>query len=448
MQDRLTIFNKLTNDFEDFLKNERNLKGILNLNKQMWNTIAEIKQNNYFKNRLVHIKGNYDLFYNQEDLTNTEYNRQNNENFALTSRSHSQFKKVQKQKKIKKLNHQNLYYNSYQRNYFNVYKNNFGIYFDQANFRSLNKYYSKISEKKNIKIIVIDLIRKRINQKVYTTLTDRKNSIDKINYNASPKILNNNVSIISNPIDTIGGNNNYKYSKKRNVFHRFKNEIQNQKDLFPEDRNYNIIKKTFLKKNINNNKENIIKKINYPLTFSEEEKKEEYNLKPTIIKECDEFITKTLMDKMGEFKITFTDNLTKKLNVKEALKRLKYLDKKNNFNDYMDEIFSTDNIIDNYNKNKYNIRIIKPDMLGEIKKKKSDFYQNLVENKRALLETRSNYYIKLERNKLGIKIDVDRNKNLQSTKISKTETTTQCDFYKEKDLKKTTVTYLQEQLIK
>ncbi len=302
--------------------------------------------------------------------------------------------------KKKKLNHENLYYNSQKRNYFNVYKNNFAIYFDQSNFRSYNKYYSKINEKKNLKKITIDLIKKRINQKLFSVLSDRKNKIEKVNYNTSPKIINNNAGLFSRA-------ENINYNKKRNFYNKIKNELDLKNNTSGE-KNYNIVKISS-KKNTNKsklNKENIIKKKNYPLTNSEEQKNDEFGLKPTILKECDDFITKTLMEKMNEFKYTFTDNINKRINIKEALKKLKFLDKKNNYNDFMDEIYSTDNIIENYHKNKLNIKIVKPDKLAEIKKKNTDFYQNLLENKRAIMETQSTYYVKLERNKLGINIGI------------------------------------------
>lgn len=375
----------------------------------MWETIKELKENKSFKKRLVEIKGKYDKFFSQTNMTATQFNKQNNENFASEKEKENKEKSnsLKKQKSVKKrrkLNHENLYYNSQKRNYFNVYKNNFAIYFDQANFKSIHKYYSKINEKKNLKKITIDLIKKRINQKLYSILIDRRNSPEKTaQYQSSPKIINNYAGIISQA-----------ETKKRNVFYRLKSGLDKKENLSSNEKNYNIIKKTYVKKIkggenfFNSHKENLIKKKNYPLTNSvnnEEIKNEnEFILKPTIIKECDDFISKTLMEKMNEFKFTFTENISNRLNIKEALKKLKILDKKNNYNDFMDEIYSTDNIIDNYNKNKNNIKIVKPDKLAELKKKKTDFYQNIVDNRRALLDTPSNYYVRLERNKLGVKL--------------------------------------------
>jgi len=357
----------------------------------MWETIKELKENDFFKKRLLEIKGKYDKFFSQTALTAMQFNKKNNQNFAAEKDTN---KYLSKQKR-RKLNHDNLYYNSQKRNYFNVYKNNFAIYFDQANFKSIHKYYSKINEKKNLKKIIIDLIKKRINQKLYSIVIDRHNSPEKAQHQSSPKMLNNNVSIISQ-VET----------KKRDVFHRLKNEFEKNKENSPGEKNYNIIKKTYAKNNKGEKayKENIIKKKNYPFTNSEKFKNDEFIFKPTIIKECDDFITKTLMDKMHEFKFTFTENLSNRLNIKEALKKLKFIDKKNNYNDFADEIYSTDNIINNYNKNKLNIKIVKPDKFSELKKKKTDFYQNIVDNRRALLVTPSNYYVRLERNKLGVKI--------------------------------------------
>lgn len=375
--------------------------GILNLNKQMWDTIKELKENKFFKKRLIEIKGKYDKFFSQTAMTATTFSKEkeNNQIFQVEKDINKSITKQKTIKKRKKLNQENLYYNSQKRNYFNVYKNNFAIYFDQANFKSIHKYYSKINEKKNLKKITIDLIKKRINQKLYSILIDKRNSPEKAQYHSSPKIVNNNVSIISQA-----------EAKKRNVFYRMKSGFEkHNKDNSSGEKNYNIIKKTYVKRikgeKANHHKENIIKKKNYPLINSEEQKNEnEYILKPTIIRECDDFITKTLMQKMNEFKFTFTENFTNRLNIKEALKKLKFIDKKNNYNDFADEIYSTDNIIDNYNRNKLNIKIVKPDKLAELKKKKTDFYQNIVDNKRALLNTPSNYYVRLERNKLGVKI--------------------------------------------
>lgn len=372
----------------------------------MWETIKGLKENKFFKKRLIEIKGRYDKFFGQTNLLSSHFDKEDTDKNASRENRSLSKSKNKGVKKIKKLNQQNLYYNNQKRNYFNVYKNNFAIYFDQSNIRSINKYYSKINEKKNLKKITIEIIKKRINQKIFSILTNRKNTLEKLKYNSSPKILNNNVSIISQADNK---------KKAMNIFNRLKNEID-KKDNSSGEKNYNIIKKLNIKKNKEKiHKENIIKKKNYPLTNSEEQKNDEFILKPTILKECDEFITKTLMDKMNEFKYTFTDNINKKINIKEALKRLKFLDKKNNYNDFMDEIYSTDHIIDNYNKNKVNIKIVKPDKLAEIKKKKTDFYQNILENKRALLDTPSKYYVRLERNKLGVKLGIEK-LNLSSLK--------------------------------
>jgi len=398
----------------------------------MWDTIKELKENKFFKKRLAEIKGKYDKYFSQTALTATQFNKQTNQNFAFNNDKESKSQggktlstKHKGLKKRRKLNHENLYYNSQKRNYFNVYKNNFAIYFDQTNFKSIHKYYSKINEKKNLNKITIDLIKKRVHQKLYSILIDIRNSPEKAQFQSSPKILNNNNmnnNLKNNKVSSIFPQAD---AKKRSVFYRLKSDLDKKENSNSNEKNYNIIRKTYAvggekeklkgEKNYynnfnSNNKENLIKKINYPSTNNGEEirsnNENDFILRPTIIKECDDFVTKTLMDKMNEFKFTFTENISNRLNIKQALKKLKFLDKKSNYNDFMDEIYSTDNVIENYNKNKFNIKILKRDKLAELKKKKTDFYQNIVDNRRALLDTPSSYYVRLERNKLGVRIGI------------------------------------------
>ena len=324
----------------------------------MSEVITELKDNKFFINKLLDKKGKHPNNYRKN------------------------FPSVELKIKKKKFNQDILFHHNYKRNFFNVYKNNLANYFDQANFRSIPKYYSKISEKKNISKITIDLIKKRINQKIFSIINDRKNSKEKVQYNSSPK-LNPNISFIQG---------NYESKKK-------------SKENSP-DFTYEIIKKFQIKnKDKEKKREILIKKVLSPIIFKAEDQKDMIlSNRPKILKENEKFVSKTFMDKMHEFKHTFSDNKNNNLNIKEALRKLKVMDKTNNYNDYIDEIFSTGSIIDNYYKNKNNLKIVNRDKLTEIKKKKTDFYQNLIKNERAILETRSNYYVRLERNKLGVKI--------------------------------------------
>ncbi len=74
--------------------------------------IKELKENKNFKKRLLEIKGNYDKYFSQTALTATQYNKENNRNFG--DKENKKLSKSYNNKivKKKKLNHENLYYNS------------------------------------------------------------------------------------------------------------------------------------------------------------------------------------------------------------------------------------------------------------------------------------------------------------------------------------------------
>jgi hypothetical protein len=228
----------------------------------------------------------------------------------------------------------------------------------------------------------------RNNVNIISELENKKNLLNKLH-----EIDNNNISQKNSKSKSPS------YKRKNNNF----NNSKEKKHLGKITQGNKFLVKKPKKK------ENIIKKIAYcsdSVIIKEQEfKHSEQGLKPTILKECDNFISKTLMEKMHQFKYTFTDNLSNKINIKEALKKLKHLDdnRKDN-NDFIDEIFSTNGIIENYHKNKINIKIKKEDKFAELRNKKTAFYRNLANNEHALEKPENNYFVNLYRNKLGFKL--------------------------------------------
>lgn len=388
------MFCSIFNDFEIYLKTEKEKEKELNISHLIKEIIEEVKKSQNL-NRTIMGRGRQSKGVKKEAFIS---HSKNNSHLAVNK----------------------LYSSNNLNTTFSIFNSNFTNYFNQSSLKNFKKCYNKYNEIELLRANLVEKISQRIKEKIYNSLIEKHNSIKKINV-SNDKFQKTDKFINFDKVDKLEkfeSPSKYSTIKKNTLSHS--NSFSKGIGLisFSTSFDENFIKNTssshrgkplnILKNNIfskkNSSPRNNINRL-YPeptkaediLTFEFVQKKIlEYKFNGLLHKKVD------LKDFMKIHKISSRKDY-EDINIKENMKIAEML-----FESYS----NTKNIIEKSSKRQKSVYTAKPS---------TKFYNRKLNNDANLIETNSNFYCKVDRSKVELNCDF-RKKNKKTIDIENSET--------------------------